>query len=91
MSSAPIRRWRWASGFSTSLSDRAQAAEQLRALAGRTHELNSAVAVARDGKIVFAHVAIARMTMRPVSEAEIEAYLDPRRRGGYVKRRRLPA
>lgn len=56
-------------------SDRAQAEEQLRALAGRTHELNSAVAVARGGKIVFAHVAIARMSMRPVSEAEIEAYL----------------
>jgi len=56
--------------------DRARAAEQLHALAGRTHELNSAVAVGRDGKIVFAHVAIARMTMRPLNEAEIEAYLD---------------
>jgi septum formation protein len=57
-------------------SGRAQAAEQLRALAGRTHELNSAVAVARGGEIVFAHVAVARMTMRPVSEVEIAAYLD---------------
>ena len=32
---------------------RAQAAEQLRALAGKTHELHSAIAVAQDGKIVF--------------------------------------
>jgi septum formation protein len=57
-------------------SGRAQAAEQLRALAGRTHELNSAIAVARGGKIVFADIAVARMTMRPVGEAEIAAYLD---------------
>ena len=55
---------------------RAQAAEQLRALAGRSHELHSAVAVARDGKILFTDVTIARMTMRPLGEAEIEAYLD---------------
>ena len=49
---------------------RAQAAEQLRALAGRTHELHSAVAVARDGKILFEHVAMARMTMRRLGEAK---------------------
>ncbi len=55
---------------------RAQAAEQLRALAGGTHELHSAVAVARDGKILFASVSIARMTMRRLGEREIEAYLD---------------
>ena len=55
---------------------RPQAAEQLRALAGRSHELHSAVAVARDGKIVFEAATIARMTMRRLSEAEIEAYLD---------------
>jgi septum formation protein len=55
---------------------RAQAAEQLRLLAGNTHELHSAVAVAHDGKIVFADVSIARMTMRRLGEGEIEAYLD---------------
>ncbi len=32
---------------------RLQAAEQLRALAGGSHELHSAVAVVRDGKILF--------------------------------------
>jgi septum formation protein len=56
-------------------SGRAQAAEQLHNLAGRTHELNSAVAVARGGKIKFEHVAMARMTMRPLNVTEIEAYL----------------
>jgi septum formation protein len=55
---------------------RAQAAEQLRALAGHVHELHSAVAVARDGKILFEAAAIARMTMRRLGTAEIEAYLD---------------
>ena len=55
---------------------RAQAAEQLRALAGSTHELHSAVAVACDGKILFDDVTSARMTMRNLGEAEIDAYLD---------------
>jgi septum formation protein len=55
---------------------RVQAAEQLRALAGRSHELHSAVAVARDGRILFEAAAIARMTMRRLGEAEIEAYLN---------------
>ena len=55
---------------------RTDAAEQLRALAGRSHELHSAVAVARDGKILFEGAAIARMAMRPLGEAEIDAYLD---------------
>ena len=72
-------------------SGRAEAAEQLRGLAGRTHELNSAVAVAHGGEIVFVHVALARMTVRPLNEVEIEAYLDRAGAGGYVKRRRLPA
>lgn len=54
---------------------RAQAAEQLRALAGRSHELHSAVAIVRDGKILFEAIAAARMTMRPLGEAEMEAYL----------------
>ncbi len=55
---------------------RALAAEQLSALAGRSHELHSAVAVARDGKMLFEGAATARMTMRPLGEAEIDAYLD---------------
>jgi len=55
---------------------RAAAGEQLRDLAGRSHELHSAVAVARDGKILFETTDIARMTMRQLSGAEIRTYLD---------------
>ena len=55
---------------------RAAAAEQLRALAGQTHELHSAIAVVLDGKTVFETVTIARMTMRPLSGEEIRLYLD---------------
>ena len=60
----------------TKPNSRAQAAEQLRMLAGRSHQLYSAVAVARDGKIMFESAVIARMTMRRLGEAEIEAYLN---------------
>jgi len=55
---------------------RAQAAEQLRALAGRCHELHSAVAVGRNDKILFSDVTVARMTMRPLDDKAISAYLD---------------
>jgi septum formation protein len=55
---------------------RAQAADQLRALAGHAHELHAAVAVARDETILFEHVAVARMTMRRLSDAEIDTYLN---------------
>jgi septum formation protein len=55
---------------------RAQAAEQLRALSGHRHKLHSAVAVARDGKILFEAMAVAGMTMRQLGEADIEAYLN---------------
>jgi septum formation protein len=55
---------------------RAQAAEQLRLLVGKSHELHSAVAVARNSKTLFETVAVARMTMRQLAETEIEAYLD---------------
>jgi nucleoside triphosphate pyrophosphatase len=55
---------------------RAQAADQLRALSGQCHELHSAIAVARDEKILFDHVSIARMTMRPLTDTEIDTYLE---------------
>jgi nucleoside triphosphate pyrophosphatase len=54
---------------------RALAAEQLRLLAGHTHELHSAVAVARDAEIMFSDVVVAGMTMRRLDESGIEAYL----------------
>ena len=55
---------------------RTQAAEQLALLAGQTHELHSAVSVARDGKVLFGDVSVARMTMRRLAAGEIESYLD---------------
>ncbi|MEH2481274.1 septum formation protein [Nitrobacteraceae bacterium AZCC 2146] len=57
-------------------SGRMQAAEQLLSLAGKTHELHSAIAVVRDGETLFADVSVARMTMRAMDEAAIAAYLD---------------
>ena len=55
---------------------RTQAAGQLKQLAGRTHELHSAVAIVRDTELLFQTVAVARLTMRALSDAAIEAYLD---------------
>jgi septum formation protein len=55
---------------------RAQAAEQLRVLAGGTHELHSAIAIVRNSEILFEQVAVARMTMRRLSDEAIERYLD---------------
>jgi len=56
--------------------DRASAAEQLRALRGRTHELHSALALVRGGEALFAHVSTARLTMRDFSDEFLEDYLD---------------
>lgn len=55
---------------------RTQAMEQLQALAGKTHELHSAVAVVRGSKTLFSEISIARMTMRRLSSDDIRAYLD---------------
>lgn len=55
---------------------RAQADEQLAALAGQTHELHSAVCVVNDGKVLFDDISSARLTMRPLTAAAIDAYLD---------------
>jgi septum formation protein len=55
---------------------RAQASDQLHALSGKTHELHSAIVVARNGSTIFETVSVARMSMRPLTENEIEAYLD---------------
>lgn len=56
--------------------DRARAAEQLQVLAGRTHQLHSAVAVVREGRVLFSEVAVASMTLRRLSPQAIDAYLD---------------
>jgi len=56
--------------------DAETAREQLRALSGRTHELCSAIAVAKDGRVIFSHCEVARMTMRSLSERFLDAYLE---------------
>ena len=56
--------------------DREGAAAQLAALAGRTHRLVSAAVIAEDGCAVWRETDEARLTMRKLSAAFIEAYLD---------------
>jgi septum formation protein len=56
--------------------NRIEAAEQLRELRGHTHELNSALALVRDGEVLFEHVDRARLTMRDFSDAFLNDYLD---------------
>jgi nucleoside triphosphate pyrophosphatase len=56
--------------------DRASAREQLEALRGRTHELHTAIALAREDKVLFEHREVARLTMRAFSDRFLEAYLD---------------
>jgi septum formation protein len=55
---------------------RAAAAEQLRALRGRTHDLHSALALLRGSETLFAYVGVARLTMRDFSDSFLEDYLD---------------
>jgi septum formation protein len=52
-----------------------KAREALRRLRGRTHELHSAVAFAENGKVTWAHVGTARLTMRDFSDAFLDEYL----------------
>ncbi len=56
--------------------NREAAADQLAALAGKTHSLHSAVCVAREGQSLFSHVGVARMSMRKLTNEEIASYLD---------------
>jgi septum formation protein len=56
--------------------DRETAREQLALLRHRTHELHSAIAVARDNLVLFAHREVAWLAMREFSDAFLEAYLD---------------
>lgn len=53
-----------------------QAADQLRMLAGKTHHLNSAVCLYRDGICRFEHVETATMKMRSFGETFLADYLE---------------
>ncbi len=52
----------------------AEAKQHLAFLAGKTHELTSAVAVARNGQTLFQYTDSAKMTMRPLTSDQIDAY-----------------
>lgn len=56
--------------------DRAAARDQLLALAGRTHVLSSALALARDGVVIWQHVEPAHLTMRTLGPDMLDRYLD---------------
>jgi septum formation protein len=57
-------------------SSRSEARQTLLSLSGRTHRLNSAVAIAIDDKIVWEHVSHAELTARLLNESFIDRYLD---------------
>lgn len=56
--------------------DLAEARAHLEFLRGRTHELLSAAVIYEGGVPVWRHIGRARLTMRPFSEAFLEAYLE---------------
>lgn len=51
------------------------ARRHLLALSGKTHQLNSAAVLVRDGKVLWRHVGIASMTMRKLNPAFIGRHL----------------
>ena len=55
---------------------REDAAEHLRAMSGGTHDIYSAAVIAEGGRPVWRHVDRARLTVRSLSDAFIEEYLD---------------
>jgi len=55
---------------------RANAAEHLRFFSGQTMALSSAAVLARDGAVVWRHVETARLSVRALDAAFIDAYLD---------------
>lgn len=60
----------------TKPADRAAARAQLRRLAGREHQLHSALAVARGGETIWRHRDSSRLAMRDLDDRAIDRYLD---------------
>lgn len=57
------------------VADMEEARRRLLRLSGKTHHLNSAVILARDGKALWGHVSVARMTMRKLEPSYVGRYL----------------
>lgn len=56
--------------------DRQDAAERLMAMAGKSHQLHSGVALARGGKIVWSAVETAVLTFKPFTRKTVDRVLD---------------
>lgn len=56
--------------------DMAEARSHLERLSGKTHTLETAIIVAENGEPVWRHLARPKLTVRPLSDAFIDAYLD---------------
>ena len=54
----------------------ASARALLTRLAGHTHRIFSSAVLARDGKVLWRHVGEGRLTMRPLGQSFLDAYLD---------------
>ena len=55
--------------------DMEEARRRLLVLSGRTHQLNSAVAIARDQEVLWRHVGVARLTKRTLDPAFVGRHL----------------
>ncbi len=55
--------------------DLAEARRHIASLSGKTHRLNSAVALVKDGEVLWEHISHADMTVRPLSDAFIDRYV----------------
>lgn len=69
--------------------DMADAASHLHALSGKTHRLNSAVAIVNNGVVLWEHLAHAELTMRPLTADFICQASGAGRRQSAFERRRL--
>ena len=56
--------------------DKPVARDHLRKLSGKSHTLETAIVICENGTPVWRHLARPKLTMRPLSEAFIEAYVD---------------
>ena len=53
-----------------------EAKKQLLDLNGKTHKLITAITIAKNGVVVWKHYDVAKITMRELSEKQIDEYLD---------------
>nr|WP_082496036.1 Maf family protein [Brevundimonas sp. Leaf363] len=55
--------------------DLAEGRARLAAMAGRTHSLHAGLALAKGGQVIWTHLGRADLTMRPLSDAFLDAYM----------------